>query len=80
MCSTHSLFLLKPHTARHAILGGLSTVHLTRAGSLPAHLQHLLEQARYFVLLPRRQGRSFPREVKRARSKYQSKKRQSALN
>jgi len=50
-------------------------VHLTRAGTLPQHLQRLLEQARYFVLPPRRTDRSFPREVKRsARGKYPSKK------
>lgn len=66
------------HTARHAILGALSTVHLARAGSLPAHLQRLLDQARYFVLPPRRKGRNFPREVKRSsRSKYPPRKCQS---
>ncbi|MDO9004090.1 MAG: IS4 family transposase [Aquabacterium sp.] len=69
------------HTAQHAIVGALNTVHLTRAGTLPQHLQRLLEQARYFVLPPRRTDRSFPREVKRsARGKYPSKKCQSALN
>ena len=67
------------HTARHAILGALSAVHLARAGSLPAHLQRLLEQARYFVLPPRRKGRTFPREIKRSsHSKYPSRKCQSA--
>lgn len=34
----------------------------------------LLEQARYFVHPPRRAGRSFPREVKRSRSKFPTKK------
>ncbi|WP_198969449.1 transposase domain-containing protein [Xylophilus sp. ASV27] len=62
------------HTARHAIVGTINTVHLARAGSLPALLQRLLEQARYFVLPPRRAGRSFPREVKRSRSKFPTKK------
>ena len=69
------------HTAQHAIVGTLRTVHLARAGTLPQHLQRLLDQARYFVLPQRRVDRSFPREVKRsARSKYPSKKCQSALN
>lgn len=68
------------HTAQHAIVGALNTVHLARAGTLPQHLQRLLEQARYFVLPPRRTDRSFPREVKRSsRSKYPSKKCQSGL-
>lgn len=62
------------HTARHAIVGAINTVHLARTGSLPALLQRLLEQARYFVLPPRRAGRSFPREVKRSRSKFPTKK------
>jgi hypothetical protein len=63
------------HTAQHAIVGALNTVHLARAGTLPQHLQRLIEQARYFVLPPRRTDRSFPREVKRsARGKYPSKK------
>ena len=57
-----------------------STVHLARAGTLPKHLQLLLDQARYFVLPPRRPDRCFPREVKRSsRSKYPSKN-QSGLN
>jgi len=63
------------HTAKHAIIGALNTVHLARAGTLPKHLQRLLDQARFFVLPPRRPDRSFPREVKRSsRSKYPSKK------
>lgn len=66
------------HTARHAIVGAINTVHLARAGTVPALLQRLLEQARYFVLPPRRSGRSFPREVKRSRSKFPTKKCQSA--
>ena len=42
---------------------------------LQAHpLQTLLEQPRYFVLPPRRTGLSFPREVKRSRSKFPTKK------
>jgi hypothetical protein len=41
---------------------------------LPQHLQQLLDQARYFVLPPRRPHRSFPREVKQStRSKYPTK-------
>lgn len=69
------------HTAQHAIVGVLNTVHLARAGTLPQHLQRLLEQARYFVLPPRRTDRSFPREVKRSsRSKYPSKKMPVRLN
>ena len=66
------------HTARHAIVGAINTVHLARAGTVPALLQRLLEQARYFVLPPRGSGRSFPREVKRSRSKFPTKKCQSA--
>ena len=63
------------HTAQHAIVGAINTVHLARAATLPQHLQRLLEQARYFVLPPRRTDRSFPREVKRStRGKYPSKK------
>lgn len=63
------------HTARHAIVGALRSVHLARAGTVPAHLQWLLDEARHFVLPPRRQGRSFAREVKRStRSKYPPKK------
>lgn len=66
------------HTARHAIVGAINTVHLARVGTVPALLQRLLEQARYFVLPPRRSERSFPREVKRSRSKFPTKKCQSA--
>ncbi|GGH67017.1 hypothetical protein GCM10010975_36420 [Comamonas phosphati] len=62
------------HTAKHAIVAALNTVYLARAGALPQHLQRLLEQARYFVLPVRRSGRSFPREVKRSRSKFPTKK------
>ena len=63
------------HTARHAIVGALRGVHLARAGVVPQHLLWLMEEARHFVLPPRRLGRSFPREVKRStRSKYPSKK------
>ena len=62
------------HTAKHAIVTAINTVHLARAGTLPQHLQVLLEQARYFVLPSRRTGRSFPREVKRSRSKFPTKK------
>lgn len=62
------------HTAKHAIVSALHAVHLARAGTLPQHLQLLLEQARYFVLPPRRSGRCFPREVKRSRSKFPTKK------
>lgn len=69
------------HTARHAIVGLLHSVHLARSGSLPQLLQGLMDEARHFVLAPRRQGRSFPREVKRScRSKYPPKKSQSGLN
>ena len=69
------------HTAQHAIVGAINAVHLARAGTLPQHLQRLLEQARYFVLPPRRTDRSFPREVKRSsRSKYPPKKMPVRLN
>ena len=69
------------HTAQHAIVGAIHSAHLARAASLPELLKRLLEQARYFVLPPRRANRSFPRVVKRsARSKYPSKKCQSGLN
>ena len=44
-------------------------------------LQGLMDEARHFVLPPRRQGHRFPREVKRScRSKYPPKKSQSGLN
>lgn len=63
------------HTARHAIVGVLRSVHPARAGAVPQQLQGLLEEAHHFVLPPRRTGRSFPRQVKRStRSKYPSKK------
>lgn len=63
------------HTARHAIVGVLRSVHLARAGAIPQHLQWLMQEAGHFVLPPRRQGRSFAREVKRStRSKYPPKK------
>jgi hypothetical protein len=69
------------HTARHAIVGAINTVHLARAGAVPELLLRLLAQAQHFVLPPRRTGRSFPREVKRStRSKYPPKKCQSAVN
>lgn len=69
------------HTAKHAIIGALNTVHMARAGTLPKHLRRLLDQARYYVLPPRRPDRSFPREVKRAtRSKYPSKKMPVSVN
>jgi hypothetical protein len=59
---------------------GLHSVHLARSGSLPQLLQGLMDEARHFVLPPRRQGRRFPREVKRScRSKYPPKKSQSGL-
>jgi hypothetical protein len=63
------------HTARHAIVGVLRSVHLARVGVVAQHLQWLMDEARHFVLPPRRQGRSFPRELKRStRSKYPPKK------
>ena len=63
------------HTARHAIVGVLRSVHLARAGVVPEHLQWLMKEAEHFVLPLRRQGRRFPREVKRStRSKYPPKK------
>lgn len=53
----------------------LRSVHLARAGAIPQHLQWLMQEAGYFVLPPRRQGRTFAREVKRStRSKYPPKK------
>jgi len=69
------------HTAQHAIVAAINSVHLARAGTLPELLQRLLDQACYFVLPPRRANRSFPRVLKRStRSKYPSKKCQSVLN
>lgn len=68
------------HTAQHAIVGAVNTVHLARVGTLPQHLQRLLAQARYIVLPPRRTDRNFPREVNQSsRSKSPSKKCQSGL-
>ena len=69
------------HTAHHAIVGVLRSVHLARSGAIPQHLQWLMHEAHHFVLPPRRLARSFARQVKRStRSKYPTKKRQSALN
>lgn len=63
------------HTARHAIVAVLRSVHLARAGAIPQQLQWLMDEAGHFVLPPRRQGRSFAREAKRStRSKYPPKK------
>ncbi len=62
------------HTAKHAIVAALNTARLARAGALPQQLRLLLEQARYFALPARRTGRRFPREVKRSRSKFPTKK------
>ena len=33
------------HTARHAIVGAINTVHLARSGTLPELLRRLLKQA-----------------------------------
>ena len=62
------------HTAQHAIVGLLQTAGLTTPGTLPQRLEHLLAQARYFVLPPRRQDRSCPREVKNRAHKFPTKK------
>lgn len=48
------------HTERHAIAGLLHSVYLARSGSLLQPLHGLMDEARHFVLLPRRPGRSFP--------------------
>lgn len=61
------------HTAQHAIVGLLHTANLTNPGTLPARLNDLLKQARYFVLPPRRPERSYPREVKNRAHKFPKK-------
>jgi len=62
------------HTAQHAILNLLHTASLLTPATLPQRLADLLEQARYFVLPPRRPGRSCPREVKNRAHKFPTKK------
>lgn len=61
------------HTAQHAIVGLLNTANLASPGTLPALLDALLAQARYFVLPPRRQDRSCPRQVKNRAHKFPTK-------
>lgn len=62
------------HTAQHAILNLLHTASLLTPATLPQRLADLLEQARYFVLPPRRTDRSYPREVKNRAHKFPTKK------
>jgi len=68
------------HTAQHAIVGLLHTASLATPGTLPQRLAHLLEQAHYFVLPPRRTDRTYPRQVKNRAHKFPTKKCQPALN
>lgn len=68
------------HTAQHAIVGLLHTASLSTPGTLPQRLAHLLAQARYFLLPPRRPDRSYPREVKNRAHKFPSKKMPVRLN
>jgi hypothetical protein len=61
------------HVASIAIIEVLRFAPLETAGTLPRRLATLFEQARLFVLPPRRTDRSFPRAVKRRLSKYPTK-------
>lgn len=51
----------------------LNTANLASPATLPAYLGHLLQQARYFVLPPRRSTRSCPREAKHRAHKFPTK-------
>lgn len=62
------------HTTQHAIVGLFHSANLTTPGTLPARLNDLLNQARYFLLPPRRSDRSYPREVKNRAHKFPKKK------
>ncbi len=68
------------HTASYAIANLLSLPSLDSAGTLPKQLAALLEQARHFVLPPRRFDRSFPRVVKNRSHKFPTKKMPVSLN
>lgn len=68
------------HTAQHAIVGLLHTAHYASPGTLPKLLDHLLQQAHYFVLPPRRQDRSCPRVVKNRAHKFPTKNASQRLN
>jgi hypothetical protein len=61
------------HTAQHAIVGLLNTANLASPATLPAHLDNLLQRARYFILPPRRTTRSCPRVVKNRAHKFPTK-------
>jgi hypothetical protein len=68
------------HTAQHAIVGLLHTASLSTPGTLPQRLAQLLDQARHFLLPPRRTARSCPREVKNRAHKFPSKKMPVSVN
>lgn len=68
------------HTASYAIVNLLSLPSLDSAGTLPKQLTALLEQARYFVLPPRRCDRNFPRFVKNHSHKFPTKKMPVSFN
>lgn len=68
------------HTASYAIVNLLSVQSLDSAGTLPKQLAALLEQARHFVLPPRRADRSFPRVVKNRAHKFPTKKMPVSVN
>lgn len=61
------------HTAMHAVLNLLCYASLESAATLPRQMTHLLEQARFFVLPPRRPDRSCPRVVKNRAHKFPTK-------
>ncbi|SMC29793.1 hypothetical protein SAMN02745857_04134, partial [Andreprevotia lacus DSM 23236] len=61
------------HVAAMAIIDLLRFAPLESAGNLPKRLALLFEQARLFVLPPRREGRTYPRVVKRRSAKYPNK-------
>ena len=65
------------HVTSIAIIDVLRFAPLESAATLPKRLALLFEQAHHFVLPPRREQRSFPREVKYRAPKYARKKCQS---
>ncbi|OHC67643.1 MAG: hypothetical protein A2045_10380 [Rhodocyclales bacterium GWA2_65_20] len=58
------------HVAAIAITDVLRFAPLESAGTLPRRLALLFEQAKLFILPPRREGRAFPRMVKAWARKY----------
>ena len=66
----YSLLRIGFHVAAIAITDVLRFAPLESAGTLPRWLALLFEQAKLFILPPRREGRAFPRVVKAWARKY----------